>query len=414
MDNKFDPNKWAEDEKPKPTKTELSKLAEAKAREIRKEFAGGDSRLHEADLIKDILRCADAPDNRYPGTCSRARYCKFGYYPEEVVVDLFGNHAEFQRSAGLLDNRTTTAYRNRRAKLKTEERISDYIHREIMPWVGCFERKPCREHISLLVGSDFHGKEVDPFALEVFLDVADRTKPDVICLNGDILDFYEPSRWSSNPSRLLDLQGEIDWVVDNVFRPLRELCPESQIDFFVGNHEYRLVRYLADTAPALASLDCLSFPELLKLKEFRINLVHNASSLDVNAKDYIEDWKVYGGCFTVTHGRFSGQYPAAKELAVQGGSGTSGHVHTPQYFCNPTDREPYADWLITPMMANREHHGKEFVQGPSRWITGFAYIDIFPSRGVSLPQLILQKAHIMAFGGHIYKRTCDSSKTSNK
>jgi predicted phosphodiesterase len=400
MAEDFDPDKWAE-AKP-PTKAELAEQKEAEARTIRQAWMESDTVSHEAGLIKDILRLADEPDNRFKGTCSRARYKKFGYYPEEVVVDLFGNHAEFQRMAGLRDNRTTTQYRNRRAKLKTEERIAGYIHTEVMPWVGVFQRKEPKEHMSLLVGSDFHGQEVDGFALAVFLDVARRTQPDVICLNGDVLDFYEPSRWSRNPSRLLDLQGEIDWTVENIFKPLRSACPDAQIDFFVGNHEYRLVRYLADTAPALASLDCLSFPKLLKLKEYKINLVHNASALDVKATDYKEDWKVYGGCFTVTHGKFGGQYPAAKELALQGGSGTSGHVHTPQYFCKPTDREPYADWLITPMMANRVHHGKEFVQGPSRWLTGFAYIDLFPERGVSLPQLILQKAGIMAFGGHIY------------
>ena len=383
----FNPGEWAEEEA-KPTKRELNSRMAAEALALRQAFLDGDKAAHEAELIRDILRVADDPENRYPGT-------------EEVVFDLFGNHAEFQRCAGLRDNRTTTAYRNRRAKLKTEERITDYLRREVMPWAGAFDRSLGVEHLRLLVGSDFHGQEVDKQALAVFIDVAKRVQPDIIALNGDVLDFKEAGRWSKNPSRLLDLQAEIDWTVENIFQPLREACPEAQIDLFIGNHEYRLIRYLADTAPGLASLRCLSFPELLKLGQLRIGLVHNDSLLNSSPSPYKQDWKEYGGCFIVTHGHFAGQSPAKKELARHGSSGTSGHVHTPEYAANPTGINPHADWMITPMMACMQH-GKDFIQGPSRWLTGFGYVDIFPRRGVALPQLVVKKAGIMSFCGTIY------------
>ena len=397
----FDPDGWAEETPP--SKAKLAEMQAEEALKARQAWVESNSLSHEAELIADILRIADDPDNRYHGTCSRARYKRFGHFPEEVVFDLFGNHSEFQRAAGLRDNRATTQYRNRRAKLKTEERIGAYFKAEIQPWVGAFDRSQDEPHLSILVGSDFHGKEVDRFALEVFIDTAKRIQPDIICLNVDVLDFYEPTKWSRNPNRLLDLQGEIDWSVENILKPIREAAPDAQIDFFIGNHEYRLIRYLADTAPALASLRCLSFSELLCLKELRIGLVHNNAQLDPEGSAYKTDFKVYGDCFTVTHGRFGGQYPAAKELANQGRSGTSGHVHTPQYYAKPTDREPYADWLITPMMADRSSHGKEFIKGASTWLTGFAYFDVFPDKRAVFSQLVLQKAGIMSFGGAIYR-----------
>lgn len=393
----------------KAEKKQREDAALAAAHQKRQDYLDGDVVAHEAYLVKDMLRIADDPANPYQGTCSRARYRKHGYFPEEVVFDLFGNHAEFQRAAGLRDSRSTTAFKNRRARLKTEERIQEYFRAEVLPWVGAYDRVQDEQHIRMLVGSDFHGHEVDRFALEVFIDVAKRIQPEVVVLNGDVFDFYEVGRWTKNPNRLLDLQGEIDWTVEHIFKPIREAAPHAQIDLVIGNHEYRLCRYIADVASGLASLRCLNFGELLSLKEHRIGLVHNDAILAPGGKEqsseYKQTWKTYGGCFTVTHGRFGGPTPAAKELQSMGGSGTSGHVHAPSYHCKPNDRQQWQDWMITPMMAQRGSHGREFVQGPSTWLTGFGYVDIFPDRGVSMSQLVISKDDTICFGGQIYRKT---------
>jgi len=400
---------FAEDAKP--TRAKLEAASTKEAYERRAAFLEAECEAHEAELIKDILRVADAEWNTHKGTCSRARYKKFGWFPESVIFDFFGNHQEFQRAAGLRDHRTTSKFRDKRARLKTEERIAKYIKATVMPWAGAFDRKHTND-FNLLVGSDFHGEECDPFALAVFIDTAKRIQPETIVLNGDIVDFVEVARWSKNPRRLLDLQREIDFTRKHILEAIREAAPEAQIDLVIGNHEYRLIRYLADTAPELASLRCLDFSELFGLKELRINIVLNDAQLAPDEKDKRQvprqSWKVYGGCFVVTHGTKAGKFPAEKELSRFGLSGCSGHVHRPQYHSLPTLSNPNADWFTTGMMAKNEvadgeGHGANFKQGPSSWSVGFALVSIFSNEGIAIPQPVLFKNGITTVAGKTYR-----------
>ena len=393
-------------EKPKkesPSITAIEQEKESEAIEIRKSNIG---KATEAKLIKDILRIANDPDNRYPGTCSRDRYKRFGHFSQEEVYDLFGNHSELQRHAGLRDTRETTAYRNRRAKLKTEERIGEYFKAEVAPYVGKWERRPTDSPTKhMVIGSDFHSEDTDPFALEVFLDVIKRTQPEYIVLNGDVLDFQAVGKWAKPPNKLLNLQDEIDWVKENILRPVRELAPDADISFVIGNHEYRLVRFLADCAPSLASLRSLSFNELIGLDELEISLVHNNSFLAPNEPDkrkaYNQNWRVYENYYVVTHGTFCGQNAAYRELSRWQLSGSSGHVHRPQFVSAPTLNNPDACWMITGMMAKAPEHGQDFVQGCNTWTTGFGFVTL--SNGIALQQNVLIKNGVCHFAGVTYR-----------
>ena len=334
----IDFNKLKREEEPelaieKNEKQEKQERLAHKADEARKARRANLHKATENALVADVLRVANDEDNPYQGTCSRARYRDYGHYSEEQVFDLFGNHSELQRSAGLRDFRATTSFRNKRAKIKTEERILDYFNSEIMPFVGKYERKSRGKAKHMVVGSDFHSEETDRFALSVFLDVIKRTQPDYVVLNGDVFDFPSVSKWSQPPNKLLQLQDEIDWVRENILLQVRECAPDADITLVIGNHEYRLCRFLADCAPALASLRSLSFNNLFGLDELEINLVHNNALLAPSAKEqkkaYEESWRVYEDCFVVTHGVACGATAGAKELAKWQMSGTSGHVHRP-------------------------------------------------------------------------------------
>ncbi len=393
---------------PKEPKKDNKKLSEVEAVKedlARQERINNEGSATEEKVIQDVIRIAEDPDNRYPGTCSRERYKRFGHYSEEEVYDLFGNHSELQRYAGLRDTRSTTAYRNKRAKLKTEERIHDYFTQEIYPFVGKFERKATDNRVKrVVIGSDFHSEDCDPFALEVFLDVIKRTEPDYIVLNGDVLDFQAVGKWAKPPNKLLNLQDEIDWTRENILRRVRECAPDADISFVIGNHEYRLVRFLADTAPALASLRSLSFNSLIGLDEFEISLVHNPSFLAPSGveqkKAYNQNWRVIENNYVVTHGTACGQTAAFKELAKWQMSGSSGHVHRPQFVSAPTLKNPDACWMITGMMAKAPEHGQDFVQGCNTWTTGFGFVTLID--GVALQQNVLIKNGACHFAGIVY------------
>jgi len=383
----------------------LVKRLTAKAEVARKKRIQNQSKGVAKKIIADIKRIAEDKDNRYPGTCSRDRYRKYGHYSQEEVYDLFGNHAELQREAGLRDMRTTTAYRNRRAKLKTEERIQKYIQKEVQPYAGKFWTKRKKGGVKhLVVGSDFHSQDCDPFALEVFLDVIRRTQPEYIALNGDVYDFPAVSKWLKPPNKLLNLQAELDWTYENILSPVRRAAPKADISFVIGNHEYRLIRFLAET-PGLASLRCLSFSELFRLDELKISLVHNDAMLAPNEgekkREYMDNWRIYEDCFVVTHGTSTGRNAAFQELERWSMSGTSGHVHRPQLVTGPSLTNPHACWMITGMMAKAPEHGREFIHGPNRWVTGFGVVTL--DNGIAFQRQVLIKDGKAEFGGVFYR-----------
>jgi hypothetical protein len=134
-------------------------------------------------LINDLVRVFNHPNNPYGGwAASRRRYRELGHYPEILVSDLFGTPAEFERAAGLRDQRGTSKVLLATARLHTEREIREYAEEHVLRSSGRWSKK-YREtngvkHV--LVGSDFHGQFVDPLALRVFLDVAKDVQPDTI------------------------------------------------------------------------------------------------------------------------------------------------------------------------------------------------------------------------------------------
>lgn len=374
----------------------------------------------EGKIIKDIRRIAEGPENPYPGTCSRDRYKRFGFYSEEALYDFFGNMAEAQRAAGLRDARATTAFRNRRARIKTEEKVKAYFDAEVMPWVGKFNRPVKGKRVQrMVVASDFHAEEVSPFCLSVLLDVIKRigSSLNYVVLNGDIVDFPSVGRWSKPPNRLLNLQKEIDFTRENILAPIRAAAHENtQIDYVIGNHEYRLARFLADSAAPLASLRSLEISSLLGLEDYEISLVHNASLLAPSAKEqrasFRDNFKVYADSFVVTHGTATGKTAAQTELERWGMSGTSGHVHRSQVYTATTARNRAgvgrwrpASWVVTGMLADRRHHGRDFLPSFTPWVEGFNVVTLVDGAAIQQPVTVVDGW--AEFAGKIYKSNAE-------
>lgn len=358
-------------------------------------------------LLADIQRVADDELLGVLGACTRARYRKYGWYPESWIVAEFGTHSAALKAAGLTESRQLSSERRKQAKQVEAEDLEAAVLAEVMPHLA----KPIKlpkgvERVRAVVGSDFHGPDCDPFALDVFMDTLKLQQPEFVILNGDVLDFWELSRFSHGPNRRLDLQGEIDWTVKNIFQRARKAAPKARIILVLGNHELRLIKFLVDNAQPLASLRCLSFGELLDLEKYGIELVFNDAMMrDEVENQTLEPKKSYFRIahHVFTHGESIGKFPAADELRKWGGlSGTSGHVHRCQLMTAPTLTQPYANWLCCPMMAKKGHHGYDFVDIPEKWTTGFALVDIFPDKKVSLQHPIIVENGRAVVDGRVY------------
>jgi len=278
------------------------------------------------DLLADLRRVQEEHPDSY---ISRRTYRKFGLYSDSTWDSKFGTFHEFRRQARLELSRGQHNLERQIAKHASLDVYRGFAEEEILPWAGKYSRPSDERYQTMVVASDFHDKNTDSFALEVFLASCRRIQPSIICLAGDVFEAYEFSRFDKYP-RHWDAAGRLAWVRDNLFAPLRKACPNAQIDLIAGNHEHHLLRHMAERTPemkaVLSDFMGLSFADLLGLPKFKINLVcqHDLSAYtlkDVRA-EVSKNRKTYFGCVTVDH------YPDNFSF---GTNSVGAHTHKPSF-----------------------------------------------------------------------------------
>jgi hypothetical protein len=101
----------------------------------------------------------------------------------------------------------------------------------------------------VLVLSDIHIPHHCDLALNAAIKTGKRHKIDCILINGDLLDFYQLSRFQKDPKRR-DPKSEIDMGCELLLY-LKQQFPKARIVFKEGNHDERWTHYLWDAAPIL-------------------------------------------------------------------------------------------------------------------------------------------------------------------
>ena len=405
-------------------------------RALRQEYRGSSKKRKamERKLVADLQRVFEHPDNPYSGwAASRKRYRDLGHYPEIMVTDLFGTHAEFERAAGLRDKRgmailfithdlgvvgeladeVAVMFRGRLVEYGPVLQIFEYAEHEVMANVGRWSKQyRNRQGVKhVIVGSDFHSQFVDPLALKVWMDVIEMIQPDGIVFNGDVVDFPKVGRYSQMPGAgSLSIQEELDFAREQILRPSIERAPKAWRTFHVGNHEQRLVRYIADSAPALASLRSLSWRNVMDIDDLDIEMVFGGNWMAPTQKDRNSNvkktWKVYYDCLAVHHGTSIAKNSWEVELARFGMSVTCGHTHRPGVFAGGTLASPNLTATQTGMMAGYAV-GKEYAQVPdsANWTMGFAVFTIDPANGIVVPHPITITEEFATFAGHVWRPT---------
>lgn len=163
---------------------------------------------------------------------------------------------------------------------------------------------------------DLHAPHIDEPTFKCILAFLRMYKPHRVFIMGDVVDFYQVSRFNKDPFRLNDLQNDID-AGHLALKRIRQACPrESHITMLEGNHEARITKFLRSTAPVLESLRNLRIPELLSLGEFEI--------------EYEPSGMVLHHGVLVKHGNIVANksgYTAYREMDRAGISGVSAHTH---------------------------------------------------------------------------------------
>lgn len=246
----------------------------------------------------------------------------------------FGTFEEFCRQAGMGRIRQLSQFGKQIAKHVSVDHYRS-LNSEREGWGDAYLRPGKGRFRTILGANDLHDEEVDPFWLRVFLDTASRAQPDVIVLNGDTFDLPEFGKYNVDP-RTWNVVGRIKYVHQHILRPLREACPSAQLDMIEGNHEYRLVRAMADANPAMMSLlsdlHGMDVATLFGLKEFEVNYVAKADLAAYRVSDVrgelARNWRIYYDCVLAHH------FPEGKRKGLPGWNGHH-HSHIAQQASSP-------------------------------------------------------------------------------
>ena len=128
-----------------------------------------------------------------------------------------------------------------------------------------------------LIVADIHCPYHNPDALKTMLKFVQTQKIKNIILLGDIIDFYQISKFQKNP-RNPNLQLEIDTTIQ-MLTIIRKLFPKTRIIYTDGNHEARLNKWLWTHAEVL-NLKSLEFENLLDLNKLGIEHYDNYTLIE--------------------------------------------------------------------------------------------------------------------------------------
>ena len=376
----------------------LAEYLKYNVKEYEKIFSEDTNRFREdwtaQDCIDELRRIASENPEKI---ITRNYFRNKSVISESTWNRYFGTFEEFKREAGIKLRRDPHSLEKHIAKHASQDKKrkmnverAKYSENYIVPSSGRYK--------TVIVCSDLHDIECDPFYLEVLIDTAKRIQPDLLVFNGDIFDLPEFSKYTVDP-RTWDAAGRIKFVHEKIFKPLREACPDTQFDFIEGNHEYRLLRHLTEATPALkavlAELHGFTISKLLGLDEFEINYIAKADMTAYNKSDIEKEikknYKVYYDSFLVHH------HPEGKKL---GFPGINGHHHKLVIDTHYNEIFQSYQWIQSGCGHMRD---AEYTMG-EKWSLGFvlAHVDTESCKTIFEPININQEFAVV--GGKYYFR----------
>lgn len=212
--------------------------------------------------------------------------------------------------------------------------------------------------------NDIHGYYADKRAIDTVIEFCEYLKPKRICFNGDIVDFYQLSRFDKDPRRAsgAHLQHELD-ITRGILERFRKAAKRATFDYTEGNHERRLYKWLCGH-PEMHGLKALEIQTLLRLDELETTYYP------------VEEVLQYHD-FVVTHGERVSKHAgmsAKGEFEKWGCSGISGHTHRMGAYNLSTFGGEYV-WFENGCLCDLS---PSYIHGRPNWQHGVAIGDFLP------------------------------------
>jgi predicted phosphodiesterase len=216
-----------------------------------------------------------------------------------------------------------------------------------------------------LVISDVHVPYHDPESLAVAMDYAraKATRCDGVLINGDLIDFYQLSRFERDPRnrRVPEELESVGQVLDAIHVHLKP----RRVVWKLGNHEKRWARYMRERAPELLGIPAFELASVLET-EARGIMVVDANHVLKHRALYIMHGHELGG------GGQSPVGPARTALLKATDCALIGHHHrTDQHSGNTIGGVTLTSWALGCLC---DLHPEYAIV--NRWCHGFATLDV--------------------------------------
>jgi len=344
-------------------------------------------------IIKDVKKLV----KKYDGKLSRPRYFKEGNFEVNDISNNFGSWKALMEVMGLDVYKETKQLRKALAKHVTSDIHRKYYEEEVLPWCGKYQKSKKTGIATIMTINDIHDVDVDDFTLEVFIDTVKRIQPDHVVINGDGFDCPEFGKYTKDP-RLMDPVKRFKFMHERVLAPLRKAAPDAEFTFIIGNHEYRLLKYMAEKCPALMVLMSdfhnFSLKDLFGLDKYEIDLVCKSDlaawTKPDTRKELKKNYKVFYDCFVLTH---------EKNLGFKM-DGASAHTHRASITDHKAEAGGYL-WYVYPAASVQD---ASYMEGLNSSDCGFgiAHIDI-AKKEVQQKIIITSKSFVIV-EGKLYRR----------
>jgi predicted phosphodiesterase len=220
------------------------------------------------------------------------------------------------------------------------------------------------EHRNVLILSDIHLPYHDLDAVVIAVNYGIENECDAILLNGDVIDFYQLSRFTKS-STMATLLTERDMY----FEFIRYLQDTTGLPIYhkLGNHEERYANYIRQQAPVLEQIPDLAIDKFLKMQESGVTMIEGRQKIKL-------------GNLTVIHGHeggesiFSPVNPARGAFLKYKANVLAGHNHqTSSHFESTLDGTLIGCWS-TGCLCQLTPEYRPFAY--TKWNHGFAHVEV--------------------------------------
>jgi hypothetical protein len=313
----------------------------------------------------------------------------------------FGTFTEFKRQAGLLNLKSHNKYNNAVANYASGHTPAiNNVNLDKQSYGDKYLRPDSKRFQTVMVCSDVHAHLCDEFTRCCFLDTTRRVQPEIIVIAGDLWNFNCFSSYTKDP-RDVTLLEELTWV-HKFLKALREINPNAQITITEGNHDFRLLKNIAEETPfvqiLLHEFNGFTISKLLRLDEYEINYVAKGD-LSVYKESDIKR-EVSKNFITLFDTVVIGHFPEIKHYGMPS---YNGHHHT--YIAQPNYNITYGAYYNIQLGCMSKLDASYC--NPSKWTQGFCIINIDThNKRVANDYIDLSNEFAM-IAGQFYERAID-------